>query len=476
MTLRVTRLNTDVAGLTDPTLRVTRLNVDVAGDPDPTLRVTRLNVDAAGLPTTPDVRLYRYAIYVLMEVSPAIEETASNDLIFTDTNDLEQVYGINQNVIFDDTASAEITLQPTAEDALVLSQDLPDPGITIPESADNGLAFTQEAHSSLIVESVIQSLIFDQYAATTNPTPYLEHVVQTLLLTDEGISSLQTLLAQNGLVFTQQALKTKIIEGGLEYTASGNVIFTDTASKVKILADAIDRSATHSLIFTDRATLPVFRITQQTLIFMQVVAKDRIKQVEHDVIFTDEASAAGTAWDRTATNGLLFTHAIVWEDVIDTCNYSPNIGEGTGPTPPASTMPTLVPQNYVRLFYPTTSPTLEVNIRTPEFGNRERLQFTRINRESRGGTLQIFADPTWPKSKVLALTFTGLTETQAQAVQTFFTDTLGLEIGLTDWEGRTWHGIVTTPDADLVRSRRGRDACGNNSIVDLSFEFEGELQ
>jgi hypothetical protein len=131
-------------------------------------------------------------------------------------------------------------------------------------------------------------------------------------------------------------------------------------------------------------------------------------------------------------------------------------------------MPTLTPQNFVRLFYPTTSPTLEVNIRVPEFGNRERLNFTRINRESRGGTLQIFADPTWPKSKQLALTFTGLTEAQAQAVQDFFNDTLGLEVGLTDWEGRTWHGVVTTPDADLIRSRRG--------IVDLSFEFDGELQ
>ena len=329
---------------------------------------------------------------------------------------------------------------------------------------------------SLHVESIAQSLIFSQAAATTNPTPYNEHVVQTLVLTDAAISSLQTLLAQNGLVFTQQALKTKIIEGGLEYSASSGLVFTDAATKVKILAVAVDKSATDSLVFTSRATLPVFRVTQQTLIFAQVVAKDRIHQVEHDLIFTQEASAAGTVWNRTASNGLVFTQAIVWEDVIDTCNYSPNIGEGTGPTPPASTIPTLTPQNFVRLFYPTTSPTLEVNIRTPEFGNRERLQFTRINRESRGGTLQIFADPTWPKSKVLALTFTGLTESQAQAVQSFFTDTLGLEVGLTDWEGRTWHGVVTTPDADLVRSRRGRDACGNNSIVDLSFEFEGELQ
>ena len=476
MTLRVTRLNTDVAGLTDPTLRVTRLNVDVAGEPDPTLRVTRVNVDVAGEPATPDIRVYRHAIYVLLALEPAIEETASDSLIFDDEIDVEQIYGINQNVIFDDAAVAEITLQPTLEQNLILGQDLPEPGVTIPESASNALILQQIMDGSLHVESIAQSLIFSQAAATTNPTPYNEHVVQTLVLTDAAISSLQTLLAQNGLVFTQQALKTKIIEGGLEYSASSGLVFTDAATKVKILAVAVDKSATDSLVFTSRATLPVFRVTQQTLIFAQVVAKDRIHQVEHDLIFTQEASAAGTVWNRTASNGLVFTQAIVWEDVIDTCNYSPNIGEGTGPTPPASTIPTLTPQNFVRLFYPTTSPTLEVNIRTPEFGNRERLQFTRINRESRGGTLQIFADPTWPKSKVLALTFTGLTESQAQAVQSFFTDTLGLEVGLTDWEGRTWHGVVTTPDADLVRSRRGRDACGNNSIVDLSFEFEGELQ
>jgi len=51
---------------------------------------------------------------------------------------------------------------------------------------------------------------------------------------------------------------------------------------------------------------------------------------------------------------------------------------------------------------------------------------------------------------------------------TFLEESLGQEITLTDWEGRTWVGIVTTPDAEITRGK----GCTNN----LAFEFEGELQ
>jgi hypothetical protein len=87
----------------------------------------------------------------------------------------------------------------------------------------------------------------------------------------------------------------------------------------------------------------------------------------------------------------------------------------------------------------------------------------------------VFADPTWPKVQILAMQFIGLTETEGRAVQDFFAATLGLEVGFTDWNGRTWHGIVTTPDEFIIRSSRG-GTCSPGGSVDLSFEFDGEIQ
>ena len=50
-----------------------------------------------------------------------------------------------------------------------------------------------------------------------------------------------------------------------------------------------------------------------------------------------------------------------------------------------------------RFVYPVVSPTVSVTLRSPELGNKDRLQFNRISRETRGGTLIVFADPMWPK-------------------------------------------------------------------------------
>jgi hypothetical protein len=110
-------------------------------------------------------------------------------------------------------------------------------------------------------------------------------------------------------------------------------------------------------------------------------------------------------------------------------------------------------------------PTEFVSLRSPEFGNRDRLQFNRISRETRGGTLVVFADPIWPKIETQVLTVRGLTKSQVDAFLTFAEARLGLEVGFVDWEGFYWKGVVVSVDPSA------QDGKESHSI---SFEFECE--
>ena len=108
-----------------------------------------------------------------------------------------------------------------------------------------------------------------------------------------------------------------------------------------------------------------------------------------------------------------------------------------------------------------------VTLRAPNLGNKDRLSFNRIVRETRGGTLVVFADPIWPKLETLVLSFSGLGATQSQQLLAFLETHLGEEIGLLDWEGRCWKGVVMTPTNPVVQDAR--------DSYSASLEFEGEL-
>ena len=96
------------------------------------------------------------------------------------------------------------------------------------------------------------------------------------------------------------------------------------------------------------------------------------------------------------------------------------------------------------------------------------MTFSRINRITRGGTLIVFSDPDWPKFETLAVRIQGLTEAQAKDLLDFFYDSTAAEVGLLDWEGRQWRGLITTPEAQIQQARKG---CG----YEVEFEFEGRL-
>ncbi len=249
---------------------------------------------------------------------------------------------------------------------------------------------------------------------------------------------------------------------------------TVTFSHTAVGSPPIKRSLSNNLTFTHSASaslsLPRFIVVPQAFILTQIAFPDYVYVLEQTVVFENVEPESILTRSPVVEHTVSFGHAVAYEGKIDLCRYSPNIGESTiaaSPSPPPASI-TVVKQNFITLSYPTVAPTHSVTIRAPEYGDNHRLNFDRINRESRGGSLQIFSDPTWPKQEILELQFTVLKESEAQAVIDFFYDTLGQEVKLVDWYGRTWHGFVTNPESPIVRSRRG--------VVDLSFEFEGEQQ
>ena len=148
--------------------------------------------------------------------------------------------------------------------------------------------------------------------------------------------------------------------------------------------------------------------------------------------------------------------------------YHPFVGSGTEHPPLTLVGPMAGIVARFQLVWPATGTVTDyVTLRAPEFGNKDTLTFNRINRETRGGTLIIFANPMWPKTQTLALTFTGLRQIEVQDLLSFLGDHLGLEIGLIDWETRYWKGVITTTTNPVTE-----DSFDNYTV---NLEFQGEL-
>ena len=152
--------------------------------------------------------------------------------------------------------------------------------------------------------------------------------------------------------------------------------------------------------------------------------------------------------------------------------YYPFIGDGdpAAPTPPplALSGPMVGVTAPFQLVYPSTGDVADsCTLRAPNFGNKDRLSFNRVNRETRGGTLVVYANPIWPKTQTLALSFSALRRSEGLDLLRFFADHLGQEIGVIDWESRYWRGVVTTTTDPVVED--------SPDSFSANFEFEGEL-
>jgi hypothetical protein len=243
---------------------------------------------------------------------------------------------------------------------------------------------------------------------------------------------------------------------------------------VLVKAGAIGRSASSTISFTQRAPWTATPDAVTNLALTQAAVGHRSRLAVSTLNLSQSVSEVLIKL-QGLTSSLLLSQSLAFllEKSSTYCDYSPFVGASSdpdAPTPPPGSLPSLpgLPAGVrFRLQCPVDSPTDIVDLRAPNFGNRDRFQFTRINRETRGGTLIVYADPIWPKVETLAFQFSTLKDTEAEDLLTFMRTRIGQRVAIYDHEGRKWAGVITTPNEAVVHDgRRGFTA---------SFEFEGEV-
>jgi len=245
----------------------------------------------------------------------------------------------------------------------------------------------------------------------------------------------------------------------------------------------------HDIHLTDQGRVPIVYTFTSTLNLTDVAT---IYTVEHTLNLSDSVTfgLSYTAFNtlnishememtgifmRSVEHTNILGHAMTWfED--GKClrkQYTPFQGESTlndDVTPPKDELQD--PQGNLNdkfsLYIPPLGvPTSKVTLRKPELDNRDRNAYTRVNNETRGGKVIIYSDPDWPKVRTMIVTIVGLLESDVDNLQTFMLNTLGQEIGITDWEGRLWKGFITNPNEVAVQDGKKQWT--------VTFEFEGEM-
>jgi hypothetical protein len=285
------------------------------------------------------------------------------------------------------------------------------------------------------------------------------------------------------------------IEHGLGLTQTVDILFPIKPVVTQLLGITQRTSTpyrefiTHDLGLLDRVDIPL--VTQHVTHTLNLVHEVPVGNAENTLNFvqTIQFSKSLTArstmnlvsdmsrimiYNRTLTHDNAIGHALTWleDSPCGRKRYTPFQGENTIPlnvSPPSNVLDD--PQGEAdtfKLYQPYLGVhTSEVELRQPELDNRDRNAFSRVSQETRGGKLLVFADPTWPKVRTMAVTIVGLTETKVNEFQTFVQSTVGQMIGLTDWEGRLWSGHITNPNEQATQDGKARWT--------ITFEFEGEM-
>lgn len=208
-----------------------------------------------------------------------------------------------------------------------------------------------------------------------------------------------------------------------------------------------------------------------TLVLTETAIAFNSQLAEDFFALADTADPSPSEYDRAPTHSVIKQH-LSYSIQGQTCQekeYTPYTGSSGDASYPAvpSTPPTLG-TGTLTLTYPRITPTLTLALKNPKFGNADTLRYTTIERRTRGGDDIVFSDPKWASSQLLELDLVNVAacNTTIDEVVTFLNTSLGKEIGLADWEGRNWKGIILAPDVEITN-----DATGYR----VKILFQGEL-
>jgi hypothetical protein len=387
------------------------------------------------------------------------------------------------------TAGRNNLVSTTAQSALTLDSSAVQVGRLLDASAASDLTVTGEAACTLVTSrngSCTDFLVLVDMAAVKVVRNLAAHNALALSHAEHTARpwyvSAETALQTVGYAYDQATDTFYPVYEGLQDSASTArpltaavhqaIPLAQSASVVRVKPTAIAVSAESVLELLGEIRISPTATARDWLSLGHSAAVDKCKLVRSRLNLSQEAAVLVSV-PRAVVSALglsqAATYSIVSRGVLG--QYKPFVGEGAAgsPTPPAVT---IGPPEHValpfQLFYPAEGVVTDsVTLRAPNLCNKDRLSFNRILRETRDGTLIVFADPIWPKVETLVLSFSGLRSVQAQQLLAFLETHLGEEIGLLDWEGRAWKGVVTAPTEPVVQDSR--------DSFSASLEFEGEL-
>lgn len=193
--------------------------------------------------------------------------------------------------------------------------------------------------------------------------------------------------------------------------------------------------------------------------FSSTVIGMRLEDVENTLGLTDVADASGTEYGRDHSQSCIKQHLSFRVSGGPQClekEYHPFVGSsGDDSYDAIVTVPPTLGSGTLTLTHPVVSPTSTLVLKNPAFGNTDVIGFSLIDRETRGGDRIIYGDQDWPSTRTLNLQLEHVCETDLADLLEFLNTTLGKEIGLADWEGRDWVGIIATPDTEIVQRVSG---------------------
>lgn len=296
-----------------------------------------------------------------------------------------------------------------------------------------------------------------------------ENVSHTLDLSQEVLSGVNHMEYDETISHTLQFHQTATVN----YVYIENVSHTLSISQPFYVGQNYDENVSHNLsIDSDNTSsnLKRYFINQHLTLTSGIIEAGPINEEVISSLELDQTVQSNTDYNCSVSHTLTLHSSFTYyvESSLYLKQYHPFVGSGTDHPPLILSEPLagiVVPFQFVWPSIGTV--TDSVMLRSPEFGNKDRLTFNRINRETRGGTLIIFANTIWPKIQTLSLTFTGLRKIVVDDLFNFLHDHLGVEIGLIDWESRYWRGVITTPDNPITE-----DSFDNYTV---NLEFEGEM-
>ncbi|MHA1950974.1 MAG: hypothetical protein ACW987_14005 [Candidatus Thorarchaeota archaeon] len=400
------------------------------------------------------------------------------------------------------------------ESSIVLSQ-----GATVEKilTAGSILSITDIADEGFVNLLADNTIVFDQ---TASPGAILLDVASTINLSDSVISNIRMLGANNDIEVTHSnnVLRPYRVDAENKISGITDDIFVppvgpiipgipfglsqeatqgfDPTRDVTTLIQVANQAEVVQILNNATALAANTNIGISQFANTSLVADgdNIITLIDFAVVSlnTTDASTLIDTVEQSANFSILYGNlslsdrielkqAVAYSLVRDTtdCDYSPFVSDSdSDTTPPRLTLPEPkvpeLPGIRFRLVYPPfdkgeTVDTLD--LRAPDFGNRERLEATRIQRESVGGTLNIFADLMWPKVHTLQMQFSALSEIQAHGLLAFTERWVGQEIGIYDYEQRIWKGIITNPQEAVIQDGR----CNYSATLEIEAQRVHQL-